>query len=128
MELRGAKISCLNNERCRCVREMQPWLQITDEDTGEVWDIAGCPFAQLDPVAMEYVRWYGYWQRGLLPVPGGVLDQTQLFLEVMEYLDTLVNRKDARDADECRTRRDSPIPRSGFPSREAGRTWDQSIH
>jgi hypothetical protein len=110
------------------MREIQPWLQITDEETGEAWDISGCPFSHLDPVAMEYVRWYGYWQRGLLPVPGGVLDQAQLFLEVMEYLDTLVNRKDARDADECRTRLDSQIPRSSLPSREAGRAGHRAIH
>ncbi len=109
VELRGLKVRCLNNATCRCVRELQPWLQITDDDTGDLLDIYGCPFAHLDPLAMEYVRWYGYWRRGLLPVPGGVLDQANLFLEVMEYLDTLINRKDTRDADDSRTRLDPSV-------------------
>lgn len=58
---------------------------------------------------MEWVVWYGRWQRGLLPVEGGVLDQPAKYLDVMEHLDQLT-AKDKKDADGRRAQSHPALP------------------
>lgn len=79
---------------------MQPWLELTDDETGEKIPITGCPWATIPTDLLEWFRWYGYWQKGWLPVDGGVLAQPAKFLDVMDYLDSLFAKQEARkDAD-----------------------------
>jgi len=104
IELQALTLPCLNSDQCRCHQQGQPWLEITDEETGErVW-ISGCPYVTLPVELLPWFRWYRWWQQGLLPGAGGLLDQSAKYLEVMEYLDGLIVRKEARDADERRAR------------------------
>ncbi len=78
---------------------------MTNDETGEVWPITGCPWAQVDRAVLEWFRVYAFWQKGMLLVAGGLLDQPAKYVEVMEYLDGLMARKDRRDADQRGTAR-----------------------
>ncbi len=63
--------------------------------------------AQIPPMAWFWMRWYSYWQKGLVPVAGGLLDQPAKYLEVMEFIDLMRAKKEKDRADKRRTGFDS---------------------
>ncbi len=97
VELRQLKLNCPHCPRKQCEGSIQPWRDIPDDDPGGKTPITGCPWATLPLELMEWFRWYGYWQKGWLPVDGGVLNQSVKFLDVMDYLDMLFAKQEARN-------------------------------
>ena len=95
-------MTCRGRSPCPCETPLQPWYDLTDELTGEVVPIYGCPYANINLEIAEWFRWHGYWQKGLMPVAGGILDQSAKYLDVMEYLDLLMEQE-PHDADGSRT-------------------------
>ena len=55
-------------------------------------EIRRCPLRVVDRAAMAAVAAHGYLQAGLLPEPGGVLDQPAAFLRAMEQVSVLTAR------------------------------------
>jgi len=53
-------------------------------------EVRRCPLRAVDRAAMEAARAHGYVQIGLLPEPGGVLDQPAVFLRAMEIVSGLM--------------------------------------
>lgn len=105
------KLNCPNCPRKQCEGPIQPWLEITDDETGEKLPIIGCPWSTLPLELVEWFRWYGYWQKGWLPVDGGLFNQSAKYLDVMEYLDSLFTKQEARkDAYSRRTVYSPQVP------------------
>lgn len=51
-----------------------------------------CPFATAPKELLAIIPFYSDWDKGRLPVPGGVLDQSNFFVEAMRYLDQCIAR------------------------------------
>lgn len=60
------------------------WFTFDDETT-----IKRCPLTVLDTRAVEVVQMHGYAQLGLLPEPGGVLQQPSTFLQAVAFTASL---------------------------------------
>jgi len=110
IELTALQLRCPNCTQRQCEGPIQPWLDILDEETGEVVPISGCPYATLPMELAQWFPWYARWQKGLMPAAGGLLDQSAKYIEVMEYIDGLMARKAARDADDRRARAHPALP------------------
>ena len=53
-------------------------------------ELKRCPLRIVTREAVEATKAHGYVQAGLLPEPGGVLDQPAVFLRAMEFVSGLM--------------------------------------
>ena len=53
--------------------------------------VTRCPYATIPKHILGLSPWYNDWKNGLLPVAGGVLDQSAFFVDAMRYLDQRVS-------------------------------------
>ena len=65
------------------------WFTFEDETT-----LKRCPLTVLDTLAVEVVQMHGYIQLGLLPEPGGVLQQPSVFLQATAFVASLFAKVD----------------------------------
>lgn len=49
-----------------------------------------CPYRTAAPTVLRALPFYANWRNGLLPVPGGLLDQSASFVDAMRMLDSEV--------------------------------------
>ena len=71
-----------------------------------VFDLDGqayylCPWRVITPETIELIRHYWFFKDGLLPIGGGLWDQTEIFIEGIEVLRAEFN---ARHEQESRVR------------------------
>jgi len=51
-----------------------------------------CLLPMISDLSSRYMRLYHHYKNGLLPISGGLLDQSSMYLEAMEIIDTrLIN-------------------------------------
>ena len=48
--------------------------------------IDGCPYDLLTQDAVEAIRIAGFWEKGIPPVDGGYLDQTESMIQAAELI------------------------------------------
>jgi hypothetical protein len=77
-----------------------------------LWNIDGadftiCPKGLVKDEAWigKAFDWYRHYKNGMLPNKGGLLDQQQRYLTVMELIDLCINRIKAEEADSKPRRR-----------------------
>jgi hypothetical protein len=49
-------------------------------------EIVGCPAALVTEDVRDALRTYDFMQNGMLPMPGGWLDQTEIMLNAVDFL------------------------------------------
>lgn len=49
-------------------------------------EITGCPHEQLERTTYDALRAADFWRRGIPPVGGGMLDQTEWTIEAAEFV------------------------------------------
>lgn len=54
--------------------------------------MSDCPYRVLPRHIQELVAWYGDWDKGRLPMDGGLLDQSAGFVDAMRTIDAAVSR------------------------------------
>ena len=62
-----------------------------------LWTIDGeeltvCPKKAITPESFELLNWYAHYKNNLLPVNGGVLDQSAYYLDAMKHIDDTITR------------------------------------
>lgn len=60
---------------------------------GERWEAGSyklkrCPIKEVTSEGLEYLEAYKFYKNGLLPMPGGWLDQAQTFIEAIRIIET----------------------------------------
>ena len=60
------------------------------------WQIGGytfrrCPLKIIDSSYFWYIRAYNFMEKGILPRPGGWLDQSNKFIEVITFIHEKIN-------------------------------------
>ena len=70
-----------------------------DSNMGERWTIGQyklkrCPLKEITQEGLEYIQAYKFYKNGLLPIPGGWINQAQPFIEAMGIIETEVTKAD----------------------------------
>jgi hypothetical protein len=64
---------------------------------------AGCPVASVDRrLVREAFAMYRHYRQGFLPGAGGILDQRELHLEIIETLDAVLAEIESEEAEKQR--------------------------
>jgi hypothetical protein len=58
----------------------------------DAWNINGdgyeiCPLKTIDQDDLQTLKWYKFYKDGHLPVSGGLLDQSNFFIELIHYME-----------------------------------------
>lgn len=61
------------------------------------WNIDGedlyvCPKGSAPRWTWLWIKWYGHYKNHLLPVAGGILDQSAKYVEAMEIIDVAIGK------------------------------------
>jgi hypothetical protein len=80
----------------------------TDSSLGERWQIgcyssSRCPIKELTEDGIMYLGYYKRYKKGILPINGGWLDQTQTFVEAMDIISkeaSAVEKQMQKDAEQ----------------------------
>jgi len=65
----------------------------TREDGVSSWEFSGgirvheCPLKLVTQDSMAWMEWYGHYKNGLLPISGGLLDQSAVFTQAMDFIE-----------------------------------------
>ena len=68
-----------------------PEIQWYDYEKGEHFE---CIAQEVDEGTRQVIKLYSCYKNGLLPVAGGMLDQTQWFVNVVAYMDYIMCERD----------------------------------
>ena len=67
----------------------------------EDWEFQRCPLKLVTMQSFEYIRAYNFYEKGYLPCPGGWMEQSVKFLEVIRVITNQIN-KEVLNADKQR--------------------------
>lgn len=59
------------------------------------WKFQRCPSRLMDQGIVWFTRSYMFMQKGILPDTGGWMDQTNKFIEVMQFIQGELNKREA---------------------------------
>ena len=63
---------------------------------GERWEIGGyklkrCPIKSITHEGLQYIEAYKFYKNGILPMPGGWLNQSRVFVEAVDLIEKEIN-------------------------------------
>ena len=67
-----------------------------DSSIGEKWLVSNyklkrCPIKEITQEGLEYLEAYRFYKNGVLPLPGGWLNQAQTFITAMKLIETEIH-------------------------------------
>ena len=74
----------------------QGWFKLTEVD-GE--RIGCCPLTLVTDDTHRMMAMHTYYKNGYLPVAGGMLDQTEIFVRAMEVIESAINENEKAEAE-----------------------------
>ena len=78
------------------------WSIFQDDDTGEV--TRGCPLLLVTEHSAMLCEQWPHYDKGYLPVAGGILDQTAVYVQGMTIIQSELNKYQEKEAEKHRRR------------------------